>query len=288
MTCAEVANFQKVPLSYPELDLDTGNLDVVALVFTFNQETFIAECLRSILSQEFTGSMGVVIYDDCSTDATRDKIRECVAEFAHTDRKVWLIAAEENLWSKAESPFKRINNMISAKYIAFCDGDDAWGDPLKIQKQFDFMEANARYAVCGHDSKIVDETGALLAESKLPEGAKRDCSDAELRRLSCWVLMNTIFYRADVHLPESIVGRMGHYKYMPEVAPAIYRKHSNGVWSSKDGLSQLVTQSIADLRLAEHYLAQGDQETSLYLLLRTQHELNRVKVNQPQAVPRAS
>ena len=188
-----------------------------------------------------------------------------------------------------------------AKYIAFCDGDDAWGDPLKIQKQFDFMEANARYAVCGHDAKIVDETGALLAESKLPEGAKRDCSDAELRRLSCWVLMNTIFYRADVHLPESIsymvnqdrmlwsmLGRRGHYKYMPEVAPAIYRKHSNGVWSSKDGLSQLVTQSIADLRLAEHYLAPGDQETSLYLLLRTQHELNRVKVNQPQAVSRAS
>lgn len=245
--------------------------------------------------------MGVVIYDDCSTDATRDKIRACVAEFAHTDRKVWLIAAEENLWSKTESPYKRINNMVSAKYIALCDGDDAWGDPLKIQKQFDFMEANARFSVCGHDSKIIDETGALLAESKLPDGAKRDCSDAELRRLSCWVLTNTIFYRGSVHLPETIgcvvnqdrmlwsmLGSMGHYKYMPEVAPAIYRKHGAGIWSSKNGLSQLVTQSITDLRLAEYYLAQGDQETGLYLLLRTQHELNRVKVNQPQAVQQAS
>lgn len=75
-----------------------------------------------------------MINDDASTDKTAEIIREyekntliCFAAFIKRKTN-----GAKNAWNDILFP------MIRGKYVALCEGDDYWTDPLKLQKQVDF------------------------------------------------------------------------------------------------------------------------------------------------------
>ena len=45
-------------------------------VVTYNQEKFIGQCLQSIVDQVVNFDIEVIVADDCSTDGTRDIIKD--------------------------------------------------------------------------------------------------------------------------------------------------------------------------------------------------------------------
>lgn len=131
-------------------------------VITYNHEKFIAQCLEGILMQRVNFPFEVIVGEDCSTDRTREIVLDYGRRFPETIR---VIASETNAGGMQIS--MRVHKACRGKYQTMCEGDDYWIDPLKLQKQVDFMEAQPEVSLCFHNAFIINETntfGRLFAD----------------------------------------------------------------------------------------------------------------------------
>ena len=103
---------------------------ISVIMSTYNDELYIEESLRSILNQTLA-DFELIIYDDCSTDHTVEKIR------AFHDPRIQLICNEENCGLT-----KNLNKglrIARGKYIARMDGDDI-SEQTRFERQVAFLE----------------------------------------------------------------------------------------------------------------------------------------------------
>lgn len=129
---------------------------------TYNHEAFIADAIEGFLRQETPFPVEILIHDDASTDRTADIIR--TYEQAHPD-KIRAIYQHENQYSKGARPSHFNYMRARGKYIALCEGDDYWTDPLKLAKQIEALEANPNISLCFHTARKISHDGD--SESKL-------------------------------------------------------------------------------------------------------------------------
>src|SRR5690606_14625960 len=124
----------------------------------FNHEAYIRKCLEGFLIQQTTFDYEILIHDDCSTDNTVAIIKEF--QELHPQR-FKVIFQKENQYSKGVRGMvaRFLVPMASGKYIAICEGDDYWTDPLKLQKQVDFLEKNENCSMVFTGCKIVKADG---------------------------------------------------------------------------------------------------------------------------------
>lgn len=136
--------------------------------YTYNQLAFIGKCLDGFCMQKTSIPFVCAVVDDASTDGTVNYIRnylgnnfvlladsaDCQTE---TDDYVLIKAKNKenencffyvyllkyNHYSKKKSKLPYLDEHIgNHKYIAYCEGDDYWIDPLKVQKQVNYMESH--------------------------------------------------------------------------------------------------------------------------------------------------
>lgn len=123
----------------------TSPLMVTVRCITYNHESYIRQCLEGFVMQETTFSFEVIVHDDASTDGTAAIIREYAEKYPDIIRPIFEI---ENQYSKHDGSIKRIlDENTHGKYVTTCEGDDYWIDPLKLQKQVDFLEAHENYGL---------------------------------------------------------------------------------------------------------------------------------------------
>ena len=172
--------------------MKSNNINYTPLVFvrcmTFNHEAYIKDALNGFVMQQTTFPFVVAIINDASTDKTKSVINEFVENNCIHNPEIDLRIEEygtvldvtvkdnphcifhivhlnENHYGKkSKLPyFAKYEN--AAKYVAMCEGDDYWTDPLKLQKQVDFMEANIEYSICFHKvNTLIQETGEMKEE----------------------------------------------------------------------------------------------------------------------------
>ncbi|RSK40517.1 glycosyltransferase family 2 protein [Mangrovimonas spongiae] len=129
-------------------------------VVTYNHKDYIEQCLNGILMQETTFPFEIILGEDESHDGTR----EICIDYAnkYPDKiKLFLRSRKDVIYINGNPTgrYNMIENLkaCKGKYIALCEGDDYWTDPLKLQKQVDFLEANSDYAICFHEAKVLFE-----------------------------------------------------------------------------------------------------------------------------------
>ena len=178
---------------------------VVCQCATYNHEPYIRECLEGFVMQKTDFPFIAVVIDDCSTDATADIVREYEQKYPDIIKAVYL---KENYYSqgkKKDSIWHSFNK--DAKYIAICEGDDYWTDPLKLQKQVDFLEEHEECPFCFHKAEIKSD---VEKENKLYSYVEEGYySDRDI--YSRWIVPTA-----------SVVFRRTDLTYYPPCNPLVY------------------------------------------------------------------
>jgi glycosyltransferase involved in cell wall biosynthesis len=133
------------------------DMKVSILTITYNHSEYISQAIESFLMQKTDFAFEVIIADDASTDNNQEIIRSFQQKYPNIIKP---ILRNENIGMNQN--FVDAVNHCSGKYIALCEGDDYWTDPLKLQKQVDFLEANEDYGlICTNYDKYFQDIGLL-------------------------------------------------------------------------------------------------------------------------------
>ena len=114
---------------------------------TYNHENYIRDAIEGFLMQETDFPFEIIIHDDASTDATADIIREYERKYPDIIKPIY---QTENQYSKGEKVTLFTLKAARGKYIALCEGDDYWIDPLKLQKQINEMAKHPECYISFH------------------------------------------------------------------------------------------------------------------------------------------
>jgi glycosyltransferase involved in cell wall biosynthesis len=259
---------------------------------TYNHEKYIQQALDGFLIQKTNFPFEVLINDDASTDNTANIIREYEKKYPDIIKPIY---QTENKFSKgipisATYTFPR----IKGKYVALCEGDDYWTDPLKLQKQVDYLELHPKCSICFHLVKVICAEDSNLNEI-FPSSKKRfnktilSLNDLVKRN---FIQTNSVMYRwmfnseniqkvfpsnilpGDwyIHLIHAEKGLIG---YIDEVM-SVYRRHSGGIWWN------------ASHNKLEQYKKYGSKMLNFYLCIDKYLKYKYTKIFTRQASKRVS
>lgn len=162
MNMENKSKYNYIPLSEPVPITEQRWPDNVTPVvsiscITYNHENFIRDAIEGFLMQKTTFPVEILIHDDTSTDKTAAIVREYEKRHPSLFNCFY---QPENTYTKPNKrelrkPFRDAHR---GKYIAVCEGDDYWTDPLKLQKQVGFLERNPDYSMCFHNAIIYETT----------------------------------------------------------------------------------------------------------------------------------
>jgi glycosyltransferase involved in cell wall biosynthesis len=209
-------------------------------MITYGHEKFIEQSINGVLMQECDFDVELIIANDCSPDQTDQIIENILANHPKASC-IKYIKHDKNLGMMPN--FIYAMQECQGKYIALCEGDDYWTDPLKLQKQVDFLEANPDYVLCFHQVSILKTNGEIVDDfiTNVPENYE---TIETLARLGNYIHTPSVVFRNIIkHFPFEfqlspigdyflymMLAENGKFKYLEEKM-AIYR-YGVGVLSS--------------------------------------------------------
>lgn len=169
----------------------------------YNHEPYLRDCLEGFVSQKTDFPFKAIVHDDCSTDGSAAIIREYAEKYPHIIEPIY---ETENQWRKGGGALDKVMYdaiLGRSDYIAYCEGDDYWIDPMKLQKQVDFLDNNPDYAMCFSACKIQNDFN-LRTSTSGESVTDRDYESSELLKTWC-VPTASILIRSHIAKDERIL-----------------------------------------------------------------------------------
>lgn len=130
----------------------------VSIICTnYNKGDWVREAMDSFLNQKTNFDFEIIIIDDASTDHSYEIVQEYQNKFPE---KVRTFRNEVNLG--ITRTWKKVCQEAKGQYIARCDSDDFWTDPLKLQKQVDLLDASTDSLWSNTEFDMVDLDGNIF------------------------------------------------------------------------------------------------------------------------------
>lgn len=136
---------------------------VTVVCTTYNHEPYIRKCLDGFVMQQTDFPFEILVHDDASTDNTAAIVREYEEKYPHLFRTI--LQTENQHSKKIRVLTGLLPSFVKSKFVASCEGDDYWTDPLKLQKQIDALRENPDCRVCVHGVQCVTENDRPLNQT---------------------------------------------------------------------------------------------------------------------------
>jgi glycosyltransferase involved in cell wall biosynthesis len=220
---------------------------VSIVCLTYNHERYIAQAIEGFVMQKTDFDYEIIIHDDASQDGTAEIIKKYENKYPQLIKPIY---QKENQASKERGRVTRLAFAeAQGKYIALCEGDDYWTDPLKLQKQVDFLEENPEYTLTCHRYKIYNSTTKEYSpdfEHKFFEDKKSNVEINLETFFNHWITITlSIVFRAKA----LEINEFKKYKYFMDIylyyhlllkgkgyafndIMGVYNKHEGSIWSS--------------------------------------------------------
>lgn len=193
---------------------------------TYNQSQYIEDALKGFAMQQTNFPFICCVFDDASTDGEQEVLKswinshcnlEHVEVYDHPLTMIHMAPDKENSNCFYAIHLQKVNTwgnpekreMIAywekqCEYIALCEGDDYWIDPMKLQKQVDFLENHLEYGM------VYTYADVLNVNGKMRSVKGRTFTVKELL-FANYIMTLTVCIRIDLYL-----------KFIDEIKPTQY------------------------------------------------------------------
>ena len=196
--------------------IENDKYQVCIRCMTYNQSSYISNALNGFAMQQTSFPFLAVIIDDASTDGEQEVMKSYIDKYFDHSEKTgfrewesadahWTFARHKinenchfvavflkrNLYKDPEKKEGVIKDWMNANYIALCEGDDYWTDPLKLQRQVLFLEEHTEYSASAENGLVLYTSNQTT--TAFSEEGSRDITFEELLIKRCFPTASVVY-----------------------------------------------------------------------------------------------
>ena len=261
-------------------------------MITYNHEKFIQEAIEGVLMQQCDFEIELIVANDCSTDKTDAVIQNILKNHPRAN---WIKYTNHPINKGMMPNFIWALQQCKGKYIALCEGDDYWTDPLKLQKQVDFLEKNEEYVLCFHPCDLLISTSKVKPYIQSQDLDRINYEYTIKNLLINWNIptASMIFRNFEDELPQwvsevasgdialaMILFKKGKFKLLKEWM-SVYRINGSGISSQHVGYKMIHKRAFLYYHLNNFFNFKYEQDiydalNQIYIIFSNQEELKSI------------